>query len=96
MSIRVTLNCLLKAGQITSIMPFLEENLPNVRGFKGCLGVSVYFDIEQGEMLLEEEWMSVAAHQTYIESIQASGVLAELAAFFEAPPSIKYFDKKAI
>lgn len=96
MSIRVTLNCVLKSNQSASLIPFLEANLANVRGFDGCLGVSVYFDQENTEMLLEEEWLSVEKHQTYIGFIEANGVLAKLANFFETPPVIKYFEKQSI
>jgi len=77
-------------------MSFLAANLPNVRGFDGCLGVAVYFDDENGEMLLEEEWLNVQKHYAYIKHIEENGVLEQLAAFFETPPSIKYFTKASI
>ncbi|WP_438463215.1 antibiotic biosynthesis monooxygenase [Marinomonas sp. PE14-40] len=93
MSVRVTLNCVLKAKRNELLMSFLAANLPNVRGFDGCLGVAVYFDDENGEMLLEEEWLSVQKHYAYIKHIEENGVLEQLAAFFETPPSIKYFTK---
>lgn len=93
MSVRVTLNCMLKAKRNESLMSFLAANLSNVRGFDGCLGVAVYFDDEHGEMLLEEEWLNVQKHYAYIKHIEENGVLEQLAAFFETPPSIKYFTK---
>lgn len=96
MSVRVTLNCVLKAKRNESLMLFLAANLPNVRGFDGCLGVAVYFDDENGEMLLEEEWLSVQKHYAYIKHIEENGVLEQLAAFFETPPSIKYFTQANI
>ena len=96
MSVRVTLNCVLKAKRNESLMSFLAANLPNVRGFDGCLGVAVYFDDENGEMLLEEEWLNVQKHYAYIKHIEENGVLEQLAAFFETPPSIKYFTKASI
>lgn len=96
MSVRVTLNCVLKTNKTDTLMSFLDANLPNVRGFDGCLGVAVYFDAERGEMLLEEAWMSEQKHYTYIKHIEENGVLEQLAAFFETPPSIKYFTKADI
>ncbi|MGH1484915.1 MAG: antibiotic biosynthesis monooxygenase [Cellvibrionaceae bacterium] len=93
MSIRVTLNCSLKAEKTTALLSFLKENLPNVRSFDGCLYVDVLFDIDQKEMLLEEQWESIQYHQHYIEFISKNGVLSELSDFFKAPPQIKYFEK---
>lgn len=91
MSIRVTLNCPIKPGQFQALLPFLEENLPNVRGFEGNQRVSVLFDETNNEMLLDEDWSSVESHQAYLGFIDANGVLAQLSAFLSAPPQIKYF-----
>ncbi|MEZ8144324.1 antibiotic biosynthesis monooxygenase [Enterovibrio norvegicus FF-33] len=96
MSVRVTLNCNVKAGQHETLLPFLDKNLPNVRGFDGCLSVDVYFDEKGEEMLLEEEWLSIEKHQAYIGYIQQNGVLGELAAFFSSAPVIKYFHKESV
>jgi quinol monooxygenase YgiN len=93
MSFRVTLNCQLKPNQYDQLLPFLEENLPNVRGFSGCMKVAVYIDEEQSEMLLEEEWLSVEKHQNYLGFIENNGVLKKLSAFLRQPPQIRYFRK---
>jgi len=91
MSVRVTLNCQVKPQQFEMLIPFLELNLPNVRGFKGNMRVSVLFDEKNSEMLLDEEWISVESHQEYLKFIKENGVLGELGNFFNAPPQIKYF-----
>ncbi|CCO46386.1 conserved hypothetical protein containing Dimeric alpha-beta barrel domain [Vibrio nigripulchritudo SOn1] len=91
MSIRVTLNCQVKANQFAKLRPFLEANLPNVRGFKGNRKVTVLFDEASGEMLLDEEWASVEHHQSYIAFISENGVLAQLQSFLASAPDIKYF-----
>jgi quinol monooxygenase YgiN len=93
MSVRVTLSCQVKPEKIEVLLPFLEKNLPNVRGFDGCLGVTIYFDKGSSEMLLEEEWLSIEHHQTYIKHIESNGVLGELAAFLVSAPVIKYLQK---
>lgn len=90
MSVRVTLNCRVKPGQFQNMLPFLRDNLPNVRGFKGNLRVSVLFDDNHG-LLLDEEWLSKADHQTYLQFIEGNGVLAQLAEFLEGAPEIQYF-----
>lgn len=92
MSVRVTLNCQVKTDQFETLFPFLEDNLPVVRGFKGCIQVRVFFDALSNEMLLEEEWLSQDHHQAYLRFIDANGVLAQLASFLEQPPTIKYFN----
>ncbi len=96
MSVRVTLNCQVKPEQLEVLLPFLEKNLPNVRGFDGCISVTVYFDKGSLEMLLEEEWLSIEHHQTYIKYIESNGILGELAAFLASAPVIKYFQKSDI
>jgi len=93
MSVRVTLNCQIKPDQFQSLLPFLEDNLPNVRGFKGNMQVSVLFDEQNNEMLLDEEWLTADSHKTYLHLIQENGVLEKLGSFLRAPPVIKYFDK---
>ncbi|OMH29074.1 putative quinol monooxygenase [Motiliproteus sp. MSK22-1] len=92
MGVRVTLNCQIKPDQFRSLLPFLEENLPNVRSFKGCMKVNVLFDKENTEMLLDEEWIEIENHQSYIKHIEGNGVLARLGAFMVSPPQIKYFE----
>jgi quinol monooxygenase YgiN len=91
MGIRVTLNCSVKPDRFDSLLPFLDKNLPNVRGFRGNTMVKVLFDEENSEMLLDEEWLSVESHKAYLSFIENNGVLAELSQFLVAPPSIKYF-----
>ncbi|MEJ2406613.1 MAG: antibiotic biosynthesis monooxygenase [Candidatus Thiodiazotropha sp.] len=91
MSIRVTLNCLVKADQFNALLPFLEENLPNVRGFYGNTKVKVLFDENNNEMLLDEEWLSTERHQDYLKFISGNGVLEALEEFLVGPPQIKYF-----
>mgnify|MGYP000660449024 CR=1 FL=1 len=96
MRVRVTLNCPVKADQIATLADFLSKNLPNVRAADGCMSVGVLFDQDEAEMLLEEEWLSIAQHQAYIKSIEVSGVLAELVALLESAPTIKYFTRADI
>lgn len=91
MEVRVTLNCPINPEEIGRLMPFLTDNLPNVRSFDGCLSVDVYFDPSKQEMLLEEKWQSQEHHQAYMAFISDNGVLAELGAFFSASPEVKYF-----
>lgn len=96
MSVRVNLNCHLKPDNVAVLLPFLEQNLANVRQFEGCISVVVYFDKAKTEMLLEEEWLSIEHHKAYIKHIEASGVFADLAAFLASEPTINYFYKEKV
>jgi quinol monooxygenase YgiN len=91
MTIRVTLSCLVKPDSLERLKKFLAENLPNVRNFAGCSEVNVYFDQLKQEMLIEERWLSIKQHQTYLKHIEDNGVLAGLGSFFQQAPEIKYF-----
>jgi quinol monooxygenase YgiN len=90
---KVIIESTVKGGVLDKVLPFLEANLPNVRGFAGCLGVTVLIDKESGKMIFDEEWMSVDDHQKYISTIAGNGVMDELVSFLESPPEIKYLDR---
>ena len=89
-TVRVLLESTIKAGQSTSAISFIQQNLPNVRSFEGCLQINILFDKDQRTMLFDEIWSSPEHHQRYIESISKSGVMTTLVGFLEAPPSVKY------
>jgi quinol monooxygenase YgiN len=92
MGVRVVLSCKVNDNQLDGLLPFLESNLPNVRSFKGNMRVSVLYDKTNNEMQLDEEWLSVESHQSYLQFIENNGVLAELASFFSEPPKINYYE----
>ncbi|MCG7922253.1 MAG: hypothetical protein N0C81_11265 [Candidatus Thiodiazotropha lotti] len=52
---RVIIKSKVKEGVVDRLMPFLEHNLSNVRGFSGCLKVGVLFDSESGSMIFDGE-----------------------------------------
>lgn len=89
---KVIIESTVAEGVLDKLLPFLSANLPNVRGFKGCFKVTVYFDETSRKMLFDEEWLSVDDHRIYLDAIAANGVLGKLASFLESPPEIKYFD----
>ncbi len=93
MSIWVTLEMTVKAGSFDALSAFLQENLPNVRGFDGALQVNLFFDPETRAFLLSEEWASKAHHQAYLAFIQDAGVMDALLAFMEAAPEVTYYER---
>lgn len=92
MSQKVILESTVKADRVDQLIAFLQANLPNVRGFKGCLKVAVYLNKDDQKMVFDEEWLSVEHHKWYIDFIAANGVMAELVAFLESPPEITYLN----
>ncbi len=93
MSKKVVIESIVKEGVQDKLLPFLAANLPNTRGFEGCLNVTVFLDQASRKMIFDEEWLSANDHQKYIDTIAGTGVMAELITFLEAPPEIKYFDR---
>lgn len=81
---------------LDSFKPFLEKNLPNVRGFDGCLSVSILHNPETNGFLIYEEWKSEAHHKGYIDAIRPSGVLNQLSSYLTRVPSIKYYTRLPI
>ena len=92
MSIQVALNCKVKDEAFKSLLKFLEKNIGNVRGFEGNVRVTVRYDSENNEMLLDEEWLSVQHHENYLKYIEDNGVLSALVEFFKEPPKINYYE----
>lgn len=92
MSIVVNLQSQAKLESIADLVSFVEENLPAVRGFKGCLQVSICLNKESGDLLFHEKWSSQEAHKNYLLSIQTNGVMALLMGYLSAPPVITYFE----
>ncbi|KZN67476.1 hypothetical protein [Pseudoalteromonas luteoviolacea] len=91
MPVRVQIACSLKPSNYLALKAFLEENLPNVRGFEGCERVNILFDETQSQMLIDEDWQSINTHQNYMMFISNNGVLETLKAYFSEPPKISYF-----
>jgi quinol monooxygenase YgiN len=93
MGIKVVIESTVKKDVLEALLPFLENNLPKVRGFIGCLNVMVFLDHQSRKMIFDEEWLSIDAHQKYIHTITGNGVLEELVSFLESPPDITYLDR---
>ena len=96
MSTIVVLESETDPAKLDGFLPFLEKNLPNVRGFDGCLSVSILRNPITNGVLIYEEWKSEAHHQAYVGAITESGVLGQLTSFLVREPNIKYFTRQEI
>ncbi len=92
MRVKVVLDMKAKSTLVPQYMLFLEENLPNVRGFDGCKSVEVYFNKETNEMAINEIWESKTHHQNYIKFISQNGVMGKLVSFLESEPIVRYYN----
>ena len=77
MGIRVTINSIIKNGDVQNCMDFIKANLGRVRSFDGAMRVSVMLNQNTRELLLDEEWISEPHHQNYIQAITENGVGAQ-------------------
>ena len=93
MTYRVFIASKANADTLDSLMVFLEENLPNVRAFKGCLNVTILLDKDTHQLLFDEEWKTKEHHQTYMQSIEENGILGALSEFLLGMPQISYYKK---
>ena len=93
MSVIVNLQSKAKLETITELVSFIEEKLQTVRGFNGCLHVSICLNKSSGDLLFNEKWSSKEAHENYLLSIQNNGVMSQLIGYLSLPPAVTYFDK---
>lgn len=96
MSIRVTLEMTVRDGQYEALVPFLEQNLPRVRGFDGALSVTLFYDPETRGFLIFEEWLSREHHGAYIAAITENGVMDQLLGFMDGPPEVRYYKRMVL
>jgi len=96
MSITVTLQMKVKEARYAELQQFLQANLPNVRGFAGALNVGVFYNAEQQDLMLFEEWLSKEHHQSYIQFISENGVMSQLLSFMQDAPVITYYGREVL
>lgn len=90
MSVLVTIEAAVKDRK--AFDDFAKRILSDTRAFEGCRGLTVHYDEQAPEkVLLVEQWESRADHEKYLAWRQETGVLDEIMAQLEGPPSIRYF-----
>ena len=89
---KVILEFKVNSEKIKELMNFLENNLENVRSFKGCSLVKVYYNADDSKMIFDETWKTTAHHKEYLNFITENGIMEKLLSFTVSTPEIKYFD----
>jgi len=96
MSVWMSLKLTTQEGAWPKLKEFLDDKLPAVRRFAGARSVEIFFDEDQNNLMIFEEWTSKEAHQAYIEVITKNGVLDELMGFMQSAPDISYYHRQPL
>ena len=70
----------------------LREALPSTRSFTGCKSVAAELSEDGVRLLLVEQWDSKEAHQKYAAWRATTAHGKQLAALFDEPVSVRYFN----
>lgn len=92
MAVTVLLELKAKAGTGGGLAGVFKEILPDTRKFEGCIGVTVLQNQDDPDTLvLVEEWETRQHHEKYMGWRTETGLVDQLVAAIEGPPSIRYF-----
>jgi len=82
-----------KVGTGGDLVGWFRQVLPDTRAYDGCIGVDVYQNQDDTDVVvLVEQWQTRAHYEKYLAWREEMGMLAELVELTEAPPSLRYFD----
>jgi quinol monooxygenase YgiN len=96
MSITVILEADVKAESKSNLFALLRQYLPETRQYKGFMGISIHSEQDTNQVVFYEQWQSVEDYHAYLDWRTNTGVMGELAATFNKPPSIRYFNTQAM
>ena len=93
MTCMVLLELKANAGTGADLVCMFKQILPETRAYDGCLGVDVYRNQDDTDVVvLVEQWQSRAHYEKYFAWREESGAVAQMAAMVDGPPSLRYFD----
>ncbi len=94
MATTVVLELRAKAGTGSDLNRAFKEILPDTRAYDGCMGVDVYRNDDDADVImLVEQWESRAHYERYLAWRTESGMLAQLGEALDGGPSIRYFSR---
>ena len=92
MAVTVLLELKAKSGTGDALAGVFKQILPDTRAFEGCNGVTVLQNEDDSDTLvLVEEWDTKQHHEKYMGWRTETGLVDQLVAAIEGPPSIRYF-----
>lgn len=94
MATTVVLELRAKAGTGSDLNRAFKEILPDTRAYDGCMGVDVYRNDDDADVImLVEQWESRAHYERYLAWRTESGMLAQFGEALDGGPSIRYFSR---
>ena len=93
MSCTVLLELKVKPGTGDEVLATLKSILPDTRSYDGNIGVHVFRNQDDPDVLVAvEEWESKSHYEKYLAWRTETGVMDTLMELVAQPPSIRYFD----
>ena len=85
-----------KEGKTEELRHFITPAIPSLSELDGCLGGSLYNDIDEpGVFVLVEHWESVEKHKAYVEQIEEDGTMDEMNPLLAKPPERRYLSAES-
>lgn len=93
MAVSVLLEVQAKQGTGDELLSTFKALLPDARARAGCLDLAVHQNqSDRDNIVLVERWATKDEYESYMGWRQDTGVLDQLVAACEGPPTIRYFD----
>ena len=92
MATLVILEVRAKEGALPEVKEFLAKNLPDTRGYDGCLELTPYLNEDGRTVVIVEKWVSKPQYEQYLAWRQETGALADFGKLTEGEPNIRYFE----
>lgn len=81
-----------KVKDMDGFEAFLLKVLPDTRSYEGCEGLTVHrHEDDDANIVLLERWESRAHYDKYLAWRGETGMLDQLGAFLDGPPSIRFY-----
>ncbi len=93
MPVMVLLEIKAKPESLDLLKQTLKAILPSTRAYDGCLEVTPYSDLDDGQTLVAvEHWESRKQYETYFAWREETGAMAQLATMLEGTPILRFFE----
>jgi quinol monooxygenase YgiN len=92
MSITVILEADVKLEGKSKLLSLLTNNLPGTKKYKGFISISIHSEQDSNQVIFYEKWQSIDDYHAYLNWRTETGLMKELAATFNSPPTIRYFN----
>jgi len=96
MSVVITLEADIKAGNKENLLSMLRELLPETRAYSGFIDISIHIQKESNHVLFFEKWETIQNYESYLAWRSDTGVMDKLSAMFSKAPTIRYYDTKDV